>query len=94
MQKEKYARTPAWIIARYSRIWYLKKDSTFTFEWYLNNIEDDTKIGLVVISRLRKMGWIATEINPRDKRKSIYKLIRPEQIFNRMGREELIVNEN
>lgn len=84
---------PRWMMVRYARIWTLKRDKPFTFDWYIKNIKDDEKIALVFLSRLRIKGWLKVSNDPNQRRK-IYTLTKPEEVFENLGVETIVQNEN
>ena len=85
---------PEWMAKRFALIWRIKKNKDFTFRWYIEKTGDDEKIALTFFSRLKKKGWIEVKNNPQDKRKKLYKLVNPNEIFNELGEAMVIKNEH
>ena len=73
---------PRWITKRYIKL--LKKYGYKEFRY--NDAkkllkEKDERMISIALSELGRADWIKKEKDPKDKRKSIYQLRRPEQIF-------------
>jgi len=77
---------PTWIEKRYKNLWDSFKDSAFRFEDAVKilkeKIKDDERQVNVVLSELRKGGWLEVEFDPEDARKRIYKLKSSEEIIS------------
>ena len=70
---------PNWLLQRYAVLYRKYKDKEFTFKEAMKTIKEDDKVyASMVLSELRKSGWIEIKINPDDARKRIYKLVMPE----------------
>ena len=70
-------RKRKWIEERYNKLWQAFKDRKFTREEaiaVLREFEDDEDTINVILSQLRKMGWLRSEPDPTDARKSVYQL--------------------
>lgn len=76
---------PKWLMKRYSKLWKKFKETTFTFEQALTSLkEKDERILSVVLSDLKKYGWIDLTLDPKDGRKRIYKLKEPNKIIEEL----------
>lgn len=70
---------PNWLLQRYAILFRKYRDKEFTFKEAMKSIKEQDKVyASMVLSELRKAGWIEIKINPDDARKRIYKLIMPE----------------
>ncbi|MEN4007292.1 MAG: class I SAM-dependent DNA methyltransferase [Methanobacterium sp.] len=91
IQWEKKQNPSKWVEKRYSTLWSKFKDSNFRVreaEEVLKREKGSQKEEvLVVLSDLRKAGWVKVEMDPEDARKKIYKLKSREEIL----KEELSI---
>lgn len=67
---------PEWIMKRYAKLWKKFKEKEFTREQAQKEIGKDTAIA-VVLSELRKSGWLEMKMSQQDARKTIYQLKDP-----------------
>ena len=74
---------PKWIMKHYSKLWSKFKDKQFTHQ----QAEDLLKITntSIVLSRLKKFGWLNLTLDPEDSRKRLYKLKDPAEAVKEMG---------
>ena len=82
-----------WLMKRYLVLWENLRDRNFTLDEAADllartKFSDSKKLVTLLLSELRKSGWVATNFDPKDARKRIYRLTPYEQIF------ELVVKEN
>lgn len=76
---------PRWLMERYAMLLRKHKDNEFTFQEAMETIKEDDKIYMsMVLSELRKAGWLTIKINPDDARKRIYKLILPQEAIEKI----------
>jgi len=69
-----------WLLQRYAVLFRKYKDKEFTFKEAMKVIKEEDKVyASMVLSELRKAGWLEIKINPTDARKRIYNLIMPEK---------------
>ncbi len=78
---------------RYLVLWENFRARNFTLDEAADllartKFSDSKKLVTLLLSELRKSGWVSTNFDPSDARKRIYRLTPYEQIF------ELIVKEN
>ena len=75
---------PKWIMKHYSKLWSKFKDKQFTHQ----QAEDLLKIinTSIVLSRLKKFGWLDLTLDPEDSRKRLYKLKDPAEAVKEMGK--------
>ena len=69
---------PEWILRRYALLWRRLGEKEFTKETALKEIGKDSAAA-VVLSELRKSGWMKIKINEDDARKNIYQLKDPKK---------------
>lgn len=78
---------PEWLMIRYSKLWTKLKEKEFTKEQAEKILPKDAALP-VVLSDLKKAGWLDMKMDNIDARKSVYKLKNPqENIINEI--EEL-----
>lgn len=71
---------PKWIMRRYSVLWraFAKRNFDFTQAAALLH-EQNERLVSVVLSDLKKYGWMTITLDPNDSRKRIYTLKSPQQ---------------
>jgi len=77
------APLPKWVMSRYSILWNNFKDSEFNHERAVKTLNED-KMTSVILSELRRTGWLEIKLDPNDARKRIYRLKHPEHAINEM----------
>lgn len=66
---------PKWLFIRYAKLWKDKKNHEFDFvEARALLKEKDPKTLSVILSDLRRSGWLKTNLDPQDARKRTYRL--------------------
>jgi type I restriction enzyme M protein len=74
---------PKWLQIRYSVLWEHFRESPFRFEQaselLVNKNKDDWAQIPVILSELKKSGWLNVESDPNDLRKKIYRLVSREK---------------
>ena len=87
-------KLPNWLEKRYSILWNAFQNSTFRMEDAVEILEEKIKDSkdqvAVILSELRRNGWLKVEFDPEDARKRIYRLRSREEIIS----EILSVNQN
>jgi DNA-binding MarR family transcriptional regulator len=76
---------PKWIMRRYALLYKKFDNKKFTLEEGREAIKEETKIMLVLMSRLRKAGWINVEFDTQDARKRFYTLRPLDQVMEMMS---------
>ena len=66
-----------WVMKRYSKLWKKFKDKEFDHGQASKALNDD-KMTSIILSDLKKAGWLEIKLHPEDSRKRIYKLKNPE----------------
>jgi DNA-binding MarR family transcriptional regulator len=69
---------PKWIMYRYAKLWNSFNSEEFTFEQAYKILKIDKKVLSVLLSDLKKNGWIVVSLSQEDSRKRLYKLKPPE----------------
>jgi len=69
----------------YSKLWIKLKDKQFTHK----QADDLLKITntSIVLSRLKKYGWLELSLDPEDSRKRLYKLKKPNIAVEEIGKK-------
>jgi len=68
---------PKWIMKKYSTLWRTFKEEEFNHEQASEALHD-IKMTSVILSDLKKAGWLDIKLHPGDSRKRIYTLKNPE----------------
>lgn len=79
---------PTWLMKRYAKMWKKFQSKPFGYEDVSVLLNEKESIS-VMLSELRKAGWLEAKLNPEDTRKRIYFLRRPDKVIN-----EIIKNLN
>lgn len=83
---------PRWLAKRYSLLWKECKDRSFSFERAREILEEtNPKTLSVVLSDLKKYGWLAVELDPKTSRKRLYQLKPPQVAIEEIALEQLTV---
>ena len=69
---------PKWIMQRYSQLWNSFGNEEFRYDDASRTLNKSNTVS-VLLSGLRRAGWLETKLDPKDGRRSIYKLKGPEQ---------------
>jgi hypothetical protein len=73
---------PKWLFLRYAKLWKEKKNQNFDFDEARRLLkEKDDKTVSVILSDLRKHGWLETFLDPEDVRKRTYRLKPPQDVI-------------
>jgi len=71
---------PEWMMKRYAILWNKFKSKEFTKEQAVKVLPKDSSIA-VLLSELRKAGWMEIKISQENAKKMIYKLKDPTKTF-------------
>ncbi len=71
---------PEWIMKRYAKLWNKFKDKEFTKDKAMKVLPKDSSVP-VLLSELRKAGWLEMKMSQEDARKTIYQLKDPTKTF-------------
>lgn len=72
---------PTWLMKRYAKMWKKFHDKPFSYEDVFSLLNEKDTIS-VILSELRKAGWLEAKLNPEDTRKRIYVLKKPDKVIN------------
>jgi len=77
---------PKWLFIRYSKLWRKNKSQEFDFSEArsLLNEKDDRTLS-VILSDLRKNGWLEAYLGSEDARKRKYRLIPPQDAVEKIA---------
>ena len=79
---------PKWLFIRYSTLWHKKKSEEFDFNEAQTLLkEKDARVLSVVLSDLRKYGWLVSSLAFQDSRKRKYRLTPPQEAVEQIGLE-------
>lgn len=77
---------PKWLFRRYARLWKEKKSDEFDYDEARRLLkEKDDKTLSVILSELRKHGWLKATLDPSDARKRTYRLRSPQDLINEIA---------
>ena len=73
---------PKWITKRYILLWRKFGNDSFSYEDAKKLLkEKDERMISIALSALKRAGWVEVTKNPDDKRKGLYKLKYPDEVF-------------
>ena len=76
---------PKWVMQRYAKLWKAFKNKEFEHEQAVKVLkEKDENMVSVILSQLRRRGWLEIKLHPSDTRKRVYKLIPLEKVISEM----------
>jgi len=71
---------PKWLTYRYSLLWKSFKNKEFDYDEAAQILkEQKERLVSVILSELKKHGWLTIKLDPEDSRKRIYTLKSPEE---------------
>ena len=74
---------PKWLMERYSLLWKAFGEKEFDHDEAANILKErKERLVSVVLSDLKRHGWLTISLHPDDSRKRIYKLKNPEEAIN------------
>jgi len=72
-----------WVMQRYSLLWNIFGKKEFEYEEAVKVLKRD-RLTSLVLSELKKHGWLTIKLHPEDSRKRIYRLKSPEDATKEM----------
>ncbi len=78
---------PKWVVRRYIKLRKEYGTEKFTFKNAQEALEDDSRVVNLLLSELKKAGWLTSEHHPDDARKRLYQLKGIENIFKELEQE-------
>lgn len=87
---------PKWLTHRYSLLWISSQNNDFGYDEAVQILkEQKERLVSVVLSELKKHGWLTIKLDPEDSRKRIYALKSPEEAIQDIAnRNNTIIIEN
>jgi len=85
---------PAWLVKRYMKLWDKFKDRVFSFEEAKSTLKEENKFLSVVLSEMKKEGWLSLELDPEDARKRLYRLNSLVDVMTKTAEKSLSVFRN
>jgi len=71
---------PKWIMKRYAKLWKAFDSKDFSFERAVVILkEKDNRVIGIILSELKKAGWVNIKKDPNNARKRLYKLKSPDE---------------
>ena len=80
---------PAWLVKRYMKLWDKFKDKDFSFEDAKKTLKEDNNFLSVVLSEMKREGWLTLELDPEDARKRLYKLLSLEEVMKKTAEKAI-----
>lgn len=74
---------PKWIMINYSKLWDRFRNKEFNYE-SSSKVVNNRQMISIVLSKLRKAGWLEIQLDPEDSRKRIYRLKDPMKVIEEM----------
>jgi len=71
---------PKWVMKHYSILWNNFKDKGFRYK-DASRVVNEEKMMSLILSELKRNGWLNVKLDPKDSRKRIYKLKNPEKVI-------------
>lgn len=75
---------PKWMMRKYALLYNEVGEKKFTTDNAIKLMKEDKQIILVLLSRLRKAGWLEVYMNEKDARRKLYSLKPIHEILKRM----------
>ena len=75
---------PKWIQTRYAVLWNKFKNKEFNHKQACSLLKLEKEVISVLLSDLKKAGWLEVSLNSEDGRKRIYRLKNPEEALKEM----------
>ena len=76
---------PKWVMQRYAKLWKAFKSKKFEHEQAVKVLkEKDENMVSVILSHLRRHGWLEIKLHPSDTRKRVYKLKSPDEVVREL----------
>jgi len=76
-----------WLLRRYAILWKKYRNKKIGFKDVTETLkEENNKRVTVILSELKKSGWISAEKSKDDKRKGVYQLRFPEGVINEIAK--------
>jgi len=83
---------PKLAMRAYSKLWTKFKNSEFDYNAAVEVLHNG--MTSVVLSRLKKNGWLEVKLDPIDSRKRVYKLKTPEEALKEIANSKEVISGN
>ncbi len=77
---------PKWLFKRYCLLWVKLKDREFTHNQAVKILPDNKQMVSLILSEIRKAGWLEMRLDPKDARKRLYRLKSPEYMIKEIAK--------
>ena len=71
---------------RYSLLWIKFNDREFNYGQAIRTLPDNKRMVSVILSEMRKAGWLEMRLDPNDARRRLYKLKSPEEVVKEIAK--------
>ena len=75
---------PKWVMISYAKLWKKFQSEEFNHSQATRLLRSNTSI---LLSSLRKAGWLTIQLHPSDSRKRVYTLRNPEESIKKIANE-------
>lgn len=79
---------PRWVMQRYSKLWSEFEGGQFEHSQAREILKGDNMVS-IVLSTLRKSGWMDAGLNAKDLRRRTYRLKNPEKAIREISRSKV-----
>lgn len=76
---------PKWIQQRYAILWHKFSDREFNHDDAVKILKEKKELISVLLSDLKKAGWLDVQLNPKDSRMRLYRLKEPNRVLQEMN---------
>ncbi|HIE41044.1 MAG TPA: hypothetical protein EYP80_00090 [Candidatus Aenigmarchaeota archaeon] len=74
-----------WVTRAYSKLWVKFKNKEFNHDEASKTLKEDKMVS-VILSEMKKAGWLEIKHDPTDSRRRLYKLISPKEAVKEIAR--------
>lgn len=78
---------PKWLQVKFGQLWNKFGHAEFTIDQATETLEISKEVVAVILSRLRKNGWLTVRFAEKDYRKRLYQLHNPSDFFRKIVAE-------
>jgi type I restriction enzyme M protein len=80
---------PKWLQLRYAALWAVFQKIAFSHDQAAELLkEENERLISVILSELKKAGWLTLQLHPDDSRKRLYTLVEPDMVMHQMGAKD------
>jgi hypothetical protein len=77
---------PKWLMSRYAVLWKAHHTHEFSHDDASYALQDERReLVSVILSGLKRHGWLAMRLDPFDSRKRLYSIKDPRRVVNELG---------